>query len=569
MDSMPPATMMSLVPAASRSCASIAAFIPEPHILLMVVQPVARVRPAPSDAWRAGAWPKPAGSTQPMMTSSTCSGLILARSTAARIAAAPSSVAANCFSSPWNAPRGVRAAETITIGSFMAVPFKYQTRLLQMPLDQDFALLCRTALPGFAEQFPADEHSADFRSAGADLVQLCVAPQTTGRGLVDIAHAAQGLDRLARHPGGFLGSVEDGAGGVLARAGSLEVAAVQCLAHGVDVGAAGVHGGVHVGELALHQLEFADGLAELLAFVHIWNDHVHARGHDAQRSAGEHCTLVIEAAHQHIHSVAHAADYVVLRHFALAEHQFTGVGAAHAELVQLLRGGEARKALLYQKGGDAARSGAGVGLGVDHQHVGIRAVGDPHFVAVEDEFPALVLGLETHADHVRPGAGLGHCQRADILAGQQAGQVFLLLRCVAVAVDLVHAQVGVGAVGQADRRPCAADFLHRDDVREIAHAGAAVFFADGDAEQADGAELAPQVGGELVCAVDLGGAWRNLARGKIAHRVAQHVDVYAEVEWQGRNVEHRFTHPALKLFQNERIRWERKGPILPWPLMLL
>ena len=112
--------MMSLVPAASRSCASIAAFIPEPHILLMVVQPVASGRPAASEAWRAGAWPCPAGSTQPMMTSSTCSGLILARSTAARIAAAPSSAAANCFSSPWNAPMGVRAAETMTMGSFMA-----------------------------------------------------------------------------------------------------------------------------------------------------------------------------------------------------------------------------------------------------------------------------------------------------------------------------------------------------------------------------------------------------------------------------------------------------------------
>ena len=50
--------------------ANIAAFMPEPHILLMVVQPVASGSPAPRAAWRAGAWPCPAGSTQPMMTSS-------------------------------------------------------------------------------------------------------------------------------------------------------------------------------------------------------------------------------------------------------------------------------------------------------------------------------------------------------------------------------------------------------------------------------------------------------------------------------------------------------------------
>ena len=37
--------------------ATIAAFMPEPHILLTVVQPAASGRPAPSDACRAGAWP--------------------------------------------------------------------------------------------------------------------------------------------------------------------------------------------------------------------------------------------------------------------------------------------------------------------------------------------------------------------------------------------------------------------------------------------------------------------------------------------------------------------------------
>jgi hypothetical protein len=41
MDSMPPATRMSLVPAASMSWANIAARMPEPHILFTVVQPAA------------------------------------------------------------------------------------------------------------------------------------------------------------------------------------------------------------------------------------------------------------------------------------------------------------------------------------------------------------------------------------------------------------------------------------------------------------------------------------------------------------------------------------------------
>src|SRR5260370_10465885 len=114
---MPAALMISFFPKARRSWANIAAFIPEPHILFTVVQPAARGRPAPSEAWRAGAWPCPAGSTQPMITACASSGEILARSTAARIAAAPSAGAAKPFSSPWKAPIGVLATATMTIGS--------------------------------------------------------------------------------------------------------------------------------------------------------------------------------------------------------------------------------------------------------------------------------------------------------------------------------------------------------------------------------------------------------------------------------------------------------------------
>ena len=76
------------------------AFMPEPHILLTVGQPASSGMPAPNEAWRAGAWPRPAESTQPMITSSTSSGDTEARSSAARIAAAPSSGAPASLSAP-------------------------------------------------------------------------------------------------------------------------------------------------------------------------------------------------------------------------------------------------------------------------------------------------------------------------------------------------------------------------------------------------------------------------------------------------------------------------------------
>src|SRR3954468_18482056 len=58
---MPPATMTSNEFTASKSCANIAAFIPEPHILFTVVQPAASGSPAPSQARRGGARPPARG----------------------------------------------------------------------------------------------------------------------------------------------------------------------------------------------------------------------------------------------------------------------------------------------------------------------------------------------------------------------------------------------------------------------------------------------------------------------------------------------------------------------------
>ena len=88
--SIPPATTTSLTPAAMLCCAMVTAFIPEEHTLFTVVQQADGGRPAPSAAWRAGAWPRPALSTLPMMTSCTSSGPTPARSSAARMATLPS-----------------------------------------------------------------------------------------------------------------------------------------------------------------------------------------------------------------------------------------------------------------------------------------------------------------------------------------------------------------------------------------------------------------------------------------------------------------------------------------------
>ena len=109
--SMPPATMTSASPARMAAAPIITAFSPEPQTLLMVVALTPSGSPAFSAAWRAGACPAPACRTWPMIASSIRSGAMPARSTAARMAIAPSSVAGVVESAPPNLPIGVRAAE--------------------------------------------------------------------------------------------------------------------------------------------------------------------------------------------------------------------------------------------------------------------------------------------------------------------------------------------------------------------------------------------------------------------------------------------------------------------------
>ncbi|MCY1535761.1 hypothetical protein D9M68_711800 [compost metagenome] len=143
-------------------------------------------------------------------------------------------------------------------------------------------------------------------------------------------------------------------------------------------------------------MEFADRLLELLALVHVGQHHVHAGAHDPGRAAGEHGTLVVQAAHQHGHATAFRTEDVFLRHLDVFEHQLAGVGAAHAQLVQLLVAGEALEVAFDDEGGHAARAGVDVGLGIDHVGVGVRAVGDPHLVAVEHVAVALLVGAQLH-----------------------------------------------------------------------------------------------------------------------------------------------------------------------------
>src|SRR3954462_11233630 len=227
-----------------------------------------------------------------------------------------------------------------------------QARLwVKRSLIEAMGILCGTsASHRFGEQLSPDEHAPDLAGAGADLVQLGVAPQPPDRVVVDVAVAPQDLDAFAGHPGGLLRAPQDHGGAVLAHLPHVLAAElVQVLAHRVAEGARRLQHRVHVGDLALDQLELADALAELLAVVDVRDHAVHHGLHDPDRPGRQYGTLVVEAAHENLGPAVEGAENVIRRHFDVPEHELAGVAAAHAQLVQLLRDGETLHALLDQE----------------------------------------------------------------------------------------------------------------------------------------------------------------------------------------------------------------------------
>ena len=90
----------------------------------------------------------------------------------------------------------------------------------------------------------------------------------------------------------------------------------------------------------------------------------------------------------------------------------------------------------------------------------------------------------------------------------------------------------IAALREAIAQFAAAEIAPRDDVGQVAHIGAAVFLADGDAEYAEVAHLAPEVHRELVAAVDLGSARGDFGGGELGDCFAQRGDVLAMVKGQ-------------------------------------
>ncbi len=73
----------------------------------------------------------------------------------------------------------------------------------------------------------------------------------------------------------------------------------------------------------------------------------------------------IQATHQDPGAIVDFTENIFYRHLNILEYQFTGVGTAHTELIEFLRGGES-EGFLDQERGDTARPCLDIGFCIDH-----------------------------------------------------------------------------------------------------------------------------------------------------------------------------------------------------------
>jgi hypothetical protein len=131
---------------------------------------------------------------------------------------------------------------------------------------------------------------------------------------------------------------------------------------------------------------------------------------------------------------------------------------------------------LDEEGSDAVGTLLGLSLGINDQHVGVGAVGDPHLISVENKLVTLLGGTELHRNNIRARTRLTHGETTNVLSRDELGKVLLLLLLVTVANNLVDAEIGVSTIGQGNAGTGARNLLHDDAVLVVSKTKTTILF---------------------------------------------------------------------------------------------
>ena len=164
-----------------------------------------------------------------------------------------------------------------------------------------------------------------------------------------------------------------------------------------------------------------------------------------------------------------------------------------------------------------------------HEDVGDRCVRNPHLGAGQPIAVGYFLGAGLHAAGIGTGVRLGQAEAADPFARGELGQIFLALVLVAIGIDRVHHQRGLHRIHRAIAGIDALDLPRHKAIGDVACIGAAIFFRQGDADQAEFAHLVEDVAVDLLFQIGLGDARQQFILRIGARGVADHALVFGEL----------------------------------------
>jgi len=180
------------------------------------------------------------------------------------------------------------------------------------------------------------------------------------------------------------------------------------------------------------------------------------------------------------------------------------------------------------------------GARVDEIHVAKltvahRPVRDPHLGAIQ--LPTAIGKLgggRPHRENIRPRLWLGHAHASDGVAGAGGGkEAFTLLPCP-VPRQIVHKELRVREVREAERRVRVRKLLVYDARSDGVHPCAAVRGIDGDAQQPQLARAREELAVERLAAVEVERLWLNLALHEAPRELTEGVVLGRWVEHVGR-----------------------------------